>query len=79
MTDPIGFRMDLDTAEIFFKRCLERKAETEIERISILQELVAEMRALKVTEEDLSKLTKGKKVLRVSRSDKGSKKGDKDA
>jgi len=72
MTEPIGFRMNLDTAEAFYKRCIERKAESREERMKVLEELVAEMRALKVTEEDIAMLSKGKKILRI----KGDKTND---
>lgn len=67
MSEIIGFRLTLDTAEEFFKRCMERKAETKAERIAILEELKAECLGIAVTEKDLSLLLKGKKVLEIKR------------
>jgi hypothetical protein len=60
-----GFRMDADTAEEFFRRCDARKAVTESERLAILKELVAELRAIKLNEKDLENQLRGKKVLKV--------------
>jgi hypothetical protein len=60
-----GFQMDLATAEEFFIRCLTRKSDTEAERIEILKELVAELRAVKLNEKDLKRRVRGKKVLGI--------------
>jgi hypothetical protein len=65
-----GFRMDLDTAEEFFKRCTEREAVTETERIAILRELVQELRAIKLNETDMQRQLRGKKVLRIKKEPK---------
>lgn len=53
-----GFRMNLDTAEEFFKRCIERKADTEEARIVLLKELQAELRVIKLTEADLERMAR---------------------
>lgn len=60
-----GFQMNLETAEEFYRRCVERKAETELERVAILQELVAELRAIKLNAKDLKNQVRGKKVLEI--------------
>jgi hypothetical protein len=67
LDNPIGFRLDLDSTEEFFRRCIARKADTIEERMMILNELVYELRALKLNEEDLKKLTKGKKIMHVKK------------
>lgn len=65
MSEPIAYRLDLDTAEEFYRRCAARGAETREARMVILKELVYEMRALKLTQQDLKMLTKGKKILHI--------------
>lgn len=70
MKEPVGFMMNVDIAEKFFLRCIEREAVTKEEKIAILQELVKDLSALKLTEEDLKKQLKGKKVLVVKKGDK---------
>lgn len=66
-----GFRMNLDTAEEFYLRCMARKAVTEEERLAILRELVQELRAVKLNEKDLKRQLRGKKVLVVKKSKRG--------
>lgn len=63
--DIAGFRLDIDTAEEFFRRCAARKAETREERVAILKELVYELRAIKLTGQDLKRHLRGKKVLKI--------------
>ena len=60
-----GFCMNLETAEEFYSRCLARNAVTEKERVAILKELVAELRAVKLNEKDISNRLRGKNVLRI--------------
>lgn len=60
-----GFRMDLETAEEFYRRCIAREAKTEEERYMILNELVYELRAIKLNEQDLKNNLRGKKILRI--------------
>lgn len=60
-----GFRMDVDTAEEFFRRCETRGAITREERTAILKELVYELRAIKLNHKDLKNQLRGKKVLKV--------------
>ena len=68
-----GFRLDVDTAEEFFKRCEARKAVTREERTAILEELVRELRAIKLNEKDLVNQMRGKKVLKIGFKPKGDK------
>lgn len=63
----IGFRMNLDTAEEFYKRCIEREAVTDKEKIAVLKELVTELRAIKLSEQDLKRQIKGKRILRIKK------------
>ncbi len=63
-----GFRMDLDTLEEFYTRCMARNANTEAERLAIMRELVGELRAIKLNEKDIKNQLRGKKVLHVKRS-----------
>lgn len=65
MKKTVGFLTNIGVAEEFFKRCLEREAVTEEERNKILLELVAELKAVKLTEEDVTKQVRNKKVLIV--------------
>lgn len=44
--------MDVDTALEFYRRCIERKAETEPEKVKILIELAQEGRMKSVTATD---------------------------
>jgi hypothetical protein len=62
-----GFRMNVDTAEEFFLRCVARKATTEKERLAILNELVQELRTVRLNEKDLKRQLRGKKVIVVKR------------
>lgn len=64
-----GFRMDLDTAYEFYKRCGERNANTEESRIAILQELQKELRVIKLNEQDLKNTLRGKNVLVVKKEE----------
>lgn len=66
-----GFRLDVDTAEEFFKRCEARKAVTREERTAILEELVRELRAIKLNEKDLKNQIRGKKVMKIGFKSKG--------
>lgn len=60
-----GFQMNVDTAEEFFKRCIDRKASTEAQRVAILEELVNELRAIRLNEKDIANQLRNKKVLKV--------------
>jgi hypothetical protein len=66
-----GFRMNLDTAEEFFLRCMAKKATTVTERLAILEELKRELRVVKLDEKDMKRQIRGKKVLRVGFKPKG--------
>jgi hypothetical protein len=63
--DTAGFRLDVDSLEEFFLRCIARKAETREERMIVLKELVYELRAIKLTGQDVKRMMKGKKVLKI--------------
>ena len=66
--DTAGFRMDVDTMEEFFRRCAARKAKTRNERMAVLKELVYELRAIKLTGQDVVRHLKGAKLVRVKKS-----------
>lgn len=72
----IAWTMDSATAMEFFKRCMERKAETEPERAKILMELAKEgrMKSVVATNKTREEYVKDKakhfKILRVGRRDK---------
>ena len=53
-----GYAMSLDTAERFFKLCLEREAVTQAERLHILHELFMEDKALPMTDLDVKLLAR---------------------
>ena len=59
--------MTPEVAEDFFRRCLARGAETEKERIAILQEIVVELRAVKLNEKDIRNQLRNKKVLHIKK------------
>jgi len=60
-----GYRLDVDTAEEFFNRCAKRGAVTEAERVAVLEELVQELRAIRLNEKDIENQTRGKNVLKI--------------
>lgn len=66
-----GFRLDVDTAEEFFRRCEARKAISKEERTVILEELVKELRAIKLNDKDLKNTLRGKRVLKIGFKPKG--------
>jgi len=70
-----GFIMTAEIAEEFFKRCLEREAITEIERVKILTELVNEKKADAFQtplgkESVIKRLSKVARVWRVSKRER---------
>lgn len=70
----IAWTMTSDTAMEFFKRCMERKAETESERAAILEELAKEGRMSNVSmsnktkEEYIKDKAKHFKILKVGKN-----------
>ena len=65
-----GFAMSAETAEKFFRLCLEREAVTQAERLHILNELFMQEEAMPMTELDIKLFsrdikTKGGKVLTI--------------
>ena len=68
-----GFRMNVDTAEEFFLRCMARKAVTQEDRLAILKELVKEFRVVKLNEKDIKNQLRGKKVLKIGFKPRGDK------
>lgn len=70
----IAWTMTSDTAMEFFKRCMERKAETEPERAVILEELAKEGRMTNVSmsnktkEEYIQDKAKHYKILKVGKN-----------
>jgi len=63
--------MDLETAEEFYRRCTERNAVSESQRIAILKELVKELRVIRLNEKDIQNQVRGKKVLEIRRKFEG--------
>jgi hypothetical protein len=63
--EKMNFLLTLDTAEEFWGRCLKRNACTYEERIVIMEEMMAERKAFKQTDEQIRKRLTGKKVLRI--------------
>lgn len=55
----------LGQAEEFFKRCVERKAESREARLEILAEMAKERRMFAIDEKQLAKRLEGKKVLHI--------------
>lgn len=66
----VGFMTTADTAYEYFKRCIEREAVTETERMAIFRELEDENKAVPLTMDDLKAEAKGKKILSISRKTK---------
>ena len=60
-----GYLLTLDQALEFYTRCHKAKAETEVERLAIMEQMLKERRAFFQTEEQLKQRFKGKKVLRI--------------
>ena len=73
MNELVGFMMTLEVAEDFYRRCIARNAHSEAERMVILNEIVNELMAIKLTKQDLKRQLKGKKILHVKRSDNESR------
>lgn len=46
-----AFMMTAEIAQQFFERCIQRNAQTDEERIKILEELVKELQAIRMNEE----------------------------
>jgi len=71
----IAWTMSVDTAMEFWKRCIERKADTEKERIKILAELAEEGRMQNVVatnktkEEYIQDKAKHFKLLRIDKNE----------
>ena len=65
-----AYRLTLEAAEEFYKRCAERRAITEPERVAILDELMHELRAIKLNEKDIENQIRGKNVLHIKSEEK---------
>jgi len=71
----IAWEMTVDTALEFYKRCVERNAETEEERMEILAELAKEGKMTSVTsskntkEEYIREKAKHFKILKITKKD----------
>lgn len=64
---PTAFLTNAAFAEEFFLRCMERKADTIEEREQIMEDLVKELKAIRMTDTDLHRYLKNKRVLHVKR------------
>ena len=62
--------MNLDTAIAFWQRCIDENAQTEQERIAIMQKMIHEHDIKILTEKRLYDTIKGKKVLHIKKEDK---------
>jgi len=60
-----GYQMTADIALEFFQRCVAREAVTEKERLKILEEIVSEQKVIRLNDQDVQRVLKNKKVLRV--------------
>lgn len=65
----VGFQLNLEMAEEFFLRCMDRKANTLPEREAILRELVKEYKAIGLNEDDLRRKLSAKRVMRIKSKD----------
>jgi hypothetical protein len=61
--DQIGFRLTPENAEEFFKRCIDRNAETLEAKMAIMEELIKELRALYLNPQDLRRIVRNKRIL----------------
>lgn len=72
LDNQIGFRMTAEHAEEFFKRCIDRKAETIEARMAIMEELIKELKALYLNPTDLKRMVRNKKILEIKpKNDEG--------
>jgi|WetSurMetagenome_2_1015567.scaffolds.fasta_scaffold834583_2 hypothetical protein len=62
------FMMSVSVAEEFFKRCLEKEAITEKERLQVMQELLAERKLMAQGHTDLTKEEFAKELSRGGKS-----------
>lgn len=75
----IAWTMSVDTALEFYKRCIERKAETEQEKVAILTELAQEGRMKSVVatnktqEEFINDKSRHFKILHIKKDDSSRK------
>lgn len=62
-----GWLLNAEVLEEFFNRCEKQEAITRPEREKIMDELVAELRAIHLNETDLKRTLKNKKALVIRR------------
>lgn len=60
-----GFIMTVDVAEEFYRRCLEREAVTELEKIKILDELAREHK-VEVFQTELGKASVARRISSIA-------------
>jgi hypothetical protein len=63
--NPAAFLTNLEFAEEFFTRCGLLKEDTPKTRTALWQQMVQELKAVRMTDTDLVRYTKGKKILRI--------------
>lgn len=61
----MSYLTTLDQAEEFFKRCMERNADSREARMKILEEMATERRVFALSEEALHKRLNGRRILKV--------------
>ena len=65
----VGFMGNLDFAEEFFTRCQKLNPDTRENRVKLLEEMVKELKAIRMNEKDIKRQTKGKKVIVIKKKD----------
>lgn len=71
---PYSWLLTPAMAEEFFLRCLKKEANTKVERISILKELVFESKAKELTKSETEDKIRNKKVLIIKNKRKNNEK-----
>lgn len=71
MTEPIGYLSNVEFMEEFFKRVQKLPIDNRETRTQLLEDMVKEAKAIRMTETDLKRYIKGKKVLVVKKEKNG--------
>ncbi len=68
MKEPVAFLTNLKVASEFFERCSTLKEDTRENREKLLEEMVKELKAVRMNETDVKRYVKGKKVAVVRKA-----------
>ncbi len=76
MNEPAAFLTNLEMAEEFFIRCGQLKEDTRENRIKLWHTMVQELKAVKLTHQDLNRFVRNKRVLHIKKDDPNASSND---